>query len=99
MQKLIQLIPAQPSQDGHGVKIHRLTGQHLHQTITYMKAGRMRHRDYMGNEGGICAGDVQWMTAGAGVLHSEMPAQEQGLMHGFQIWRRIGARGRWQGNH
>ncbi|WP_018403540.1 pirin family protein [Marinobacter gelidimuriae] len=56
------------------------------ETITYMKAGRMRHRDHMGNEGVISAGDVQWMTAGAGVLHSEMPEQEHGLLHGFQIW-------------
>jgi redox-sensitive bicupin YhaK (pirin superfamily) len=56
------------------------------ETITYMKAGRMRHRDHMGNEGVIGAGDLQWMTAGAGVLHSEMPEQEQGLLHGFQIW-------------
>ena len=56
------------------------------ETITYMKAGRMRHRDHMGNEGLISAGDVQWMTAGAGVLHSEMPEQEEGLLHGFQIW-------------
>ena len=56
------------------------------ETITYMKAGRMRHRDHMGNEGVISAGDVQWMTAGEGVLHSEMPEQEHGLLHGFQIW-------------
>ncbi|MEH6358509.1 MAG: pirin family protein [Pseudomonadales bacterium] len=61
------------------------------ETITYMKAGRMRHRDHMGNEGVIGAGDVQWMTAGAGVLHSEMPEQEQGLMHGFQIWLNLPA--------
>jgi len=45
----------------------------------------MRHRDHMGNEGVIGAGDVQWMTAGSGVLHSEMPEQDQGLLHGFQI--------------
>tara|TARA_R110002124_G_scaffold278446_1_gene450393 strand:- start:13801 stop:14658 length:858 start_codon:yes stop_codon:yes gene_type:complete len=56
------------------------------ETITYMKAGRMRHRDHMGNEGVIGPGDVQWMTAGAGVLHSEMPEQEEGLLHGFQLW-------------
>jgi redox-sensitive bicupin YhaK (pirin superfamily) len=56
-----------------------------------MKAGRMRHRDHMGNEGVIGAGDVQWMTAGAGVLHSEMPEQEQGLLHGFQIWLNLPA--------
>lgn len=61
------------------------------ETITYMKAGRMRHRDHMGNEGVIGVGDVQWMTAGAGVLHSEMPEQEQGLMHGFQIWLNLPA--------
>jgi redox-sensitive bicupin YhaK (pirin superfamily) len=61
------------------------------ETITYMKAGRMRHRDHMGNEGVITAGDVQWMTAGAGVLHSEMPEQEQGLLHGFQIWLNLPA--------
>lgn len=61
------------------------------ETITYMKAGRMRHRDHMGNEGVIGAGDLQWMTAGAGVLHSEMPEQEQGLLHGFQIWLNLPA--------
>jgi redox-sensitive bicupin YhaK (pirin superfamily) len=61
------------------------------ETITYMKAGRMRHCDHMGNEGVIGAGDVQWMTAGAGVLHSEMPEQEQGLLHGFQIWLNLPA--------
>jgi redox-sensitive bicupin YhaK (pirin superfamily) len=61
------------------------------ETITYMKAGRMRHRDHMGNEGVIGPGDVQWMTAGRGVLHSEMPEQEAGLMHGFQIWLNLPA--------
>ncbi|MEZ5572508.1 MAG: pirin family protein [Halioglobus sp.] len=61
------------------------------ETITYMKAGRMRHRDHMGNEGVIGAGDVQWMTAAAGVLHSEMPEQEQGLLHGFQLWLNLPA--------
>lgn len=123
MSTLIQLLTAQPSQDGDGVKIHRLAGLALHQalnpflmideinsedaadyiggfpehphrgfeTITYMKAGRMRHRDHMGNEGVIAAGDVQWMTAGAGVLHSEMPEQEEGLLHGFQIWLNLPA--------
>ena len=61
------------------------------ETITYMKAGRMRHRDHMNNEGVIGPGDVQWMTAGAGVLHSEMPEQERGLLHGFQIWLNLPA--------
>lgn len=56
------------------------------ETITYMKVGKMRHKDHLGNEGVISAGGVQWMTAGAGVLHSEMPEQDDGLLHGFQIW-------------
>ena len=62
------------------------------ETITYMKAGRMRHRDHMGNEGVIGPGDVQWMTAGRGVLHSELPEQDAGLMHGFQIWLNLPAK-------
>ena len=61
------------------------------ETITYMKAGRMRHRDHMGNEGVISTGDVQWMTAGAGVLHAETPEQAQGLLHGFQLWLNLPA--------
>jgi redox-sensitive bicupin YhaK (pirin superfamily) len=61
------------------------------ETITYMKTGRMRHRDHLGNEGIIEAGDVQWMTAGRGVLHSEMPEQESGLLHGFQFWLNLPA--------
>lgn len=61
------------------------------ETITYMKVGRMRHRDHMGNEGIIKAGDVQWMTAGRGVLHSEIPEQDNGLLHGFQIWLNLPA--------
>ena len=56
------------------------------ETVTYMLNGRMRHRDHMGNEGVLNAGGVQWMSAGRGVLHSEMPEQEQGLLHGFQLW-------------
>jgi len=56
------------------------------ETVTYMLEGRMRHRDHMGNEGVLNAGGVQWMSAGRGVLHSEMPEQEQGLLHGFQLW-------------
>ena len=56
------------------------------ETVTYMLAGRMRHRDNHGHEGVIEAGDVQWMTAGRGVVHSEMPEQQSGLMRGFQLW-------------
>lgn len=123
MRQLVQIIAAQATQDGNGVKINRVAGRHMRQllnpflmideinsddaadyiggfpehphrgfeTITYMKHGRMRHRDHMGNEGVIAAGDVQWMTAGAGVLHSEMPEQERGLLHGFQLWLNLPA--------
>jgi redox-sensitive bicupin YhaK (pirin superfamily) len=56
------------------------------ETVTYMLTGRMRHRDSGGNEGLITNGGVQWMTAGRGVIHSEMPEQEEGLMEGFQLW-------------
>ncbi|MEH6581362.1 MAG: pirin family protein [Halioglobus sp.] len=56
------------------------------ETITYMIDGAMRHKDHLGNEGVIASGDVQWMTAGRGVIHSEMPEQTDGLLHGFQLW-------------
>jgi len=62
------------------------------ETVTYMLAGRMRHRDNAGNEGLLGAGDVQWMTAGRGIVHSEMPEQEHGLMEGFQLWLNLPAR-------
>jgi len=123
MRRLIRKIDAVATNDGDGVKIHRVAGRQLNsvldpflmvdeinsddaadyiggfpehphrgfETITYMKAGRMRHRDHMGNEGVIETGDVQWMTAGKGVLHSEMPEQTNGLLHGFQIWLNLPA--------
>jgi redox-sensitive bicupin YhaK (pirin superfamily) len=56
------------------------------ETVTYMLAGRMLHGDNHGNKGDLDAGSVQWMTAGRGILHSEMPQQEAGLMWGFQLW-------------
>ncbi len=56
------------------------------ETVTYMLEGSMRHRDHLGNEGLLVSGSVQWMTAGRGVLHSEMPMQESGRLHGFQLW-------------
>lgn len=56
------------------------------QTVTYMITGRMRHRDSRGNEGLLTAGGVQWMNAGRGLIHSEIPEQEDGTMHGFQLW-------------
>ncbi len=61
------------------------------ETVTYMIAGRMRHRDSAGNEGLLENGGVQWMTAGRGVIHSELPEQEEGLMEGFQLWLNLPA--------
>jgi len=56
------------------------------ETVTYMIAGRMLHRDSAGHEGLLQNGGVQWMTAGKGVIHSEIPQQEEGVMEGFQLW-------------
>ena len=56
------------------------------ETVTYMLDGRMRHKDNHGNEGVLVPGSVQWMTAGRGLVHSEMPEQEEGRMRGFQLW-------------
>ena len=113
-----QLIKAQPTSDGAGVRLFRTIGSqaldsvdpfllldefksdqktdyiagfpdHPHrgfETVTYMLAGSMRHKDHKGNEGNLVAGSVQWMTAGRGIIHSEMPKQDNGLMWGFQLW-------------
>ncbi len=62
------------------------------ETVTYMIAGRMRHRDSAGHEGLLTNGGVQWMTAGRGVIHSELPEQEEGVMEGFQLWLNLPAR-------
>ena len=66
------------------------------ETVTYMLAGAFEHEDSAGNRGAIAAGDVQWMTAGRGVVHSEMPAQrireQGGRVHGFQLWVNLPAR-------
>ncbi|MBC3883347.1 pirin family protein [Undibacterium sp. LX40W] len=62
------------------------------ETITYMLEGRMRHRDSAGNEGLLENGGVQWMTAGRGVIHSELPEQEHGRMEGFQLWLNLAAK-------
>lgn len=56
------------------------------ETVTYVLAGRMQHKDSVGNTGDLGPGSVQWMTAGRGIIHAEMPQQEEGLMHGFQLW-------------
>ena len=62
------------------------------ETVTYMIAGRMRHRDNAGHQGLLQNGGVQWMTAGRGIIHSEMPEQEDGVMEGFQLWLNLPAR-------
>lgn len=62
------------------------------ETVTYMLAGRMRHGDNQGNSGLLTPGSVQWMTAGRGLVHSEMPEQESGRMRGFQLWVNLPAR-------
>ena len=62
------------------------------ETVTYMIAGRMLHRDSAGHEGLLQNGGVQWMTAGRGVIHSEIPQQEDGVMEGFQLWLNLPGR-------
>jgi redox-sensitive bicupin YhaK (pirin superfamily) len=115
---VIQVVPAQETLEGAGVKIRRTIGtpnlkqhdpfllldefksadrddygagfpEHPHrgfETVTYMLAGEMQHTDHLGHTGNISAGGVQWMTAGRGIVHAEMPKQEDGLMWGFQLW-------------
>lgn len=115
---VLNVVPAQPTRDGDGVRINRVIGSglcdhfdpfllldeirsddsadyiggfppHPHrgfETVTYMIEGRMRHRDSEGNSGVIETGGVQWMTAGRGILHSEMPEQTEGRLWGFQLW-------------
>jgi quercetin 2,3-dioxygenase len=62
------------------------------ETVTYMLAGKMRHGDNQGYSGLLAAGSVQWMTAGRGIVHSEMPEQTEGLMKGFQLWVNLPAK-------
>lgn len=69
------------------------------ETITYMLDGHMQHKDHMGNVGELKSGDVQWMTAGSGVIHSEMPQQKEGHMRGFQLWLNLAAKDKMQPAH
>lgn len=71
-----------------------LSGSRLRsfETVTYMLDGHMLHEDHMGNRGDLRPGDVQWMTAGRGIIHSEMPQQREGRMRGFQLWLNLPAR-------
>jgi redox-sensitive bicupin YhaK (pirin superfamily) len=78
--------------------VHYLPGFPWHphrgiETITYMLKGEVEHRDSLGNSGVISSGDVQWMTAGGGIIHQEMPkGDKNGAMHGFQLWLNLPAR-------
>jgi quercetin 2,3-dioxygenase len=65
------------------------------ETVTYLLAGRMRHEDNQGHAGVIEAGGIQWMTAGRGIVHSEMPEQDDGLLWGFQLWVNLPADEKW----
>lgn len=62
------------------------------ETVTYLLDGHMLHEDHLGNRGDLKSGAVQWMSAGRGIIHSEMPQQEQGRMRGFQLWINLPAR-------
>ena len=62
------------------------------ETVSVMLEGAIRHRDSRGNHGLITGGGAQWMTAGRGIVHSEMPEQEHGMLHGFQLWVNLPAR-------
>jgi hypothetical protein len=62
------------------------------ETVTYMLDGHLRHEDHLGHKGDLRSGGVQWMTAGRGIVHSEMPQQEQGRMRGFQLWINLPAK-------
>jgi redox-sensitive bicupin YhaK (pirin superfamily) len=78
-----------PNDYGAGFPTHPHRG---FETVTYMIEGRMRHKDNQGNEGLLGPGDIQWMTAGKGLFHSEMPEQVHGRMHGFQLWLNLPAK-------
>lgn len=66
------------------------------ETVTYMLHGAMEHRDSVGNRGRLGPGSAQWMTAGRGIIHSEMPKQERGLMWGYQLWVNLPKRSKWR---
>ncbi|WP_417226263.1 pirin family protein [Amphritea sp.] len=72
-----------PDDYGSGFPAHPHRGI---ETLTYMRHGGFVHEDHLGNKGAIISGGAQWMSAGRGIIHSEMPLQQDGLMHGFQLW-------------
>lgn len=66
------------------------------ETLTYLRHGSLEHRDHLGNRGMIHSGGAQWMSAGRGIIHSEMPAREMQKLHGFQLWINLPAAGKMQ---
>src|SRR5687767_8913682 len=66
------------------------------ETVTYILDGHMLHEDHLGNKGNLKSGGVQWMTAGRGIIHSEMPQQDRGRMRGFQLWINLPAKDKMQ---
>lgn len=69
------------------------------ETVTYIIDGHMQHKDHLGNQGDLQTGGVQWMTAGRGIIHEEMPQQQNGLLRGFQIWLNLPAQDKMQPAH
>lgn len=78
-----------PDDYGAGFPAHPHRGI---ETLTYIRHGGFEHQDHLGNKGGVQSGEAQWMSAGRGIIHSEMPLQKDGLMHGFQLWLNLPAR-------
>lgn len=77
-----------PDDYGSGFPAHPHRGI---ETLTYIRHGGFEHQDHLGNKGGVQSGEAQWMSAGRGIIHSEMPLQKDGLMHGFQLWLNLPA--------
>jgi redox-sensitive bicupin YhaK (pirin superfamily) len=86
---LDEFVSDDPDDDLAGFPEHPHRG---FETVTYMLEGHMLHQDHLGNRGHLKSGGAQWMTAGRGILHSEMPQQVAGRMHGFQLWINLPAR-------
>jgi len=85
--KVSRIIQGMPATDGAGVELTRVIGQPVLPVLDpFLLAGRMRHKDNAGHEGVIKAGGLHWMMAGKGIVHSEMPEQENGMLEGFQLW-------------
>jgi len=85
---LDEILSDNPNDYGSGFPAHPHRGI---ETLTYIRHGGFEHQDHLGNKGGVQGGEAQWMSAGRGIIHSEMPLQKDGLMHGFQLWLNLPA--------